>query len=695
MLVGASCPQGHLARWGKRPVGASGPHGHLVRKDICPVGASGLQGHLTSGPLGRLVRWDIWSFGTSSPLGYPADDERLVLVEHLVVKGRLNASSTFGVNGADGADGASGTYGAEKRIWYIWHLKHSGAQGFFALFFSMGLSEDSVRVFTVFLRAIYMMVFLSSVKDVAEGLKEIDSCGYVFGVTHSFLLELICENEELLVQGRVRLNRWRCQIEIDSGWKHVCFGFSAWDSVVVCFDFLGHMRGETNGSTWYHRAAVQSDVQGKVFIQIVTKEILRMMSSAGASSSVREKIWRSFVVNNNGVRDRGRNVHRGLSQCTRWFQVGEIMMRDLQGMQRYFQERGDSRNLKGKQTHSKSKLDLRRWNQRSSISQGLKVFRRSQGMQVILAKDDQLILQLHRTTAEQIKQTAWDSVVVCFGFSGHMRGKQMGLQGITVAEKRFRVMFKARIESKCFWFEAMVIQVLQKLQVSIDINWKFWRRSRYVVTIATTTASETEEETFTEDYLSARDGFRLSQRKMTNGSCSCTEESQRSHQVSVTETWCTSTKRKLEQGKNTQKRSKEHQSGVTTISVKVELSDKNRSSKAKGEICRLDRVGTSCLNKSGFKFSYSLRNSSWVRFLTREKLDPQAQAEPLGGGSFHGFSWRDRGLYTHDRESNDLVNHIEGVFRYFIVDVVDPGSTPDIARCGRELGEQFLSHEQG
>ncbi|WZZ59809.1 hypothetical protein YC2023_059916 [Brassica napus] len=57
--------------------------------------------------------------------------------------------------------------------------------------------------------------------------------------------------------------------------------------------------------------------------------------------------------------------------------------------------------------------------------------------------------------------------------------------------------------------------------------------------------------------------------------------------------------------------------------------------------------------------------------------DLQAQAEPLGGGSFHGVSWRDRGLYTHDRESNDLVNHIGGVFRYFIVDVVDPGSTPD------------------
>ncbi|WZZ58708.1 hypothetical protein YC2023_058815 [Brassica napus] len=122
------------------------------------------------------------------------------------------------------------------------------------------------------------------VKDVAEGLKEIDSCGYVFDVTHSFLLELICENEELLVQGRVRLNRWRAY---------------------------------EGGNKWVYMV----------------------------SQSVRENIWRSFVVNNNGVRDRGRNVHRGLSQCTRWFQVGEIMMRDLQGMQRYLQEREDSRKL--------------------------------------------------------------------------------------------------------------------------------------------------------------------------------------------------------------------------------------------------------------------------------------------------------------------------------------------------------------
>ncbi|KAF2600886.1 hypothetical protein F2Q68_00011900 [Brassica cretica] len=72
------------------------------------------------------------------------------------------------------------------------------------------------------------------------------------------------------------------------------------------------------------------------------------------------------------------------------------------------------------------------------------------------------------------------------------------------------------------------------------------------------------------------------------------------------------------------------------------------------------------------------------------RQEPQASRE-----CFHGVSYRDRGLYTHDRESNDLVNHIECVFRYFIVDVVDPGSTPNVAHCGRELGEKFLSHEQG
>ncbi|KAF3582986.1 hypothetical protein DY000_02033153 [Brassica cretica] len=49
---------------------------------------------------------------------------------------------------------------------------------------------------------------------------------------------------------------------------------------------------------------------------------------------------------------------------------------------------------------------------------------------------------------------------------------------------------------------------------------------------------------------------------------------------------------------------------------------------------------------------------------------------------------RHKGLHTQEQRESMI-------FRYFIVDVVDPGSTPDVARCGRELGEQFLSHEQG
>ena len=37
------------------------------------------------------------------------------------------------------------------------------------------------------------------------------------------------------------------KIEIDSGWKHVCFGFSVYDLVIVCFGFSGHMRGKQIG----------------------------------------------------------------------------------------------------------------------------------------------------------------------------------------------------------------------------------------------------------------------------------------------------------------------------------------------------------------------------------------------------------------------------------------------------------------
>ncbi|WZY77117.1 hypothetical protein YC2023_023501 [Brassica napus] len=83
----------------------------------------------------------------------------------------------------------------------------------------------------------------------------------------------------------------------------------------------------------------------------------------------------------------------------------------------------------------------------------------------------------------------------------------------------------------------------------------------------------------------------------------------------------------------------------------------------------------------------------------------EAQAKSLGGRSLkHPESaWRllkMEVLYTQDTESNDLVNHIECVFRYFIVDVMDPGSTTDAADCKMSfpsalcLGESFGEAEK-
>ncbi|KAF3610066.1 hypothetical protein DY000_02049008 [Brassica cretica] len=232
----------------------------------------------------------------------------------------------------------------------------------FSHWFSMRLSQDLVRIFTVFLRAIYMMVFLVSVKGVAEGLKGIDSGG--------FLLGWICENKEFICSRQ--------------------------------------------------RSAEQAYERKQMGLLGIT---------------VAEGFWFEAVV----------------IQVLQKLQVGEIMMRDFQGMQRYLQEREDSRYLKGRHTHIKSKLGLRRRNQRSSISHGLKVFQRSHGMKVILAKDDQRILELHR---------------------------------------------------KGFWL---------------------------------------------------------------------VEESQRSHQVSVTETGCTSTKRKLEQGKKSQNSHQVSVAGIGCTSTKKQL----------------------------------------------------------------------------------------------------------------------------
>ncbi|KAF2549940.1 hypothetical protein F2Q68_00034996 [Brassica cretica] len=106
--------------------------------------------------------------------------------------------------------------------------------------------------------------------------------------------------------------------------------------------------------------------------------------------------------------------------------------------------------------------------------------------------------------------------IFCMGFSSEVEQRFFASKVFLAScAKRRDLLATAAVQSdvqgKGFWFEAVVIQVLQELQVSIDISWKLWRRriSRFVVTITTTTTSETEEETFTEDDLKARDGFRL------------------------------------------------------------------------------------------------------------------------------------------------------------------------------------------
>ncbi|WZZ71835.1 hypothetical protein YC2023_083205 [Brassica napus] len=360
----------------------------------------------------------------------------------------------------------------------------------------------------------------------------------IMRVYNWFLLEWICENEELLVQGRVRLNRWRAY------------------------------EGETNVSTGYHSCRVQSDDQGKVFIQIVTKEILRMRSL--------------------------------------------------------------------------------------------------------------------------------------------------------------------------------------ELQVSIDISWKFWRRriSRFVVTITTTMTSETEEETFTKDDLKARDV------KMKNGemkqskkllediagiahNCLTVCPSQEgtcgvldiwSHhkgmlrqfpqeiplasgqilidgqgieimisQLSKGEisgildkisqaargVFCLSVQRhkvmlKCNLFKNIKGKSK-------TVSEIWSMSDFKGFQLIQGELCGPVQ------SSSGLK-KIMKELQAWLKVeLRKVRRDKRRQGDAEDEQTCSSI----KRCRHKDRESNDLVNHIRGVFRYFIVDVVDPGSTPDVARCGRELGEQFLSHEQG
>ncbi|WZZ33410.1 hypothetical protein YC2023_016811 [Brassica napus] len=88
------------------------------------------------------------------------------------------------------------------------------------------------------------------------------------------------------VQGRVLLDRYLFKSENDLGWKHVCFGFSAGDSVARR-DLLA-------------TATVKSDVQEKMFIQVIVKENLRIAVSLLAVEAVvikgPQEFWASIGI---------------------------------------------------------------------------------------------------------------------------------------------------------------------------------------------------------------------------------------------------------------------------------------------------------------------------------------------------------------------------------------------------------------
>ena len=201
---------------------------------------------------------------------------------------------------------------------------------------------------------------------------------------------------------------------------------------LVSTGYWGWIRIESKGF-WFEAVVIQVLQELQVSIDISWKfwrrRINRFVVTIAVSvtnqrwrwtGSVRESRWRSVVVDNNGVRDRGRNIHRGWSLNARdGFKLVKSWWETCKGCSDVCKKKKtrvsskkkksciggricdqcwrliwvvwDGGHLKGRQTHIKSKLDLRRWNQRSSISQVLKVFQRSQGMLVIFAKDDQRI----------------------------------------------------------------------------------------------------------------------------------------------------------------------------------------------------------------------------------------------------------------------------------------------------------------
>uniref|UniRef100_A0A0D2ZQC7 Uncharacterized protein n=1 Tax=Brassica oleracea var. oleracea TaxID=109376 RepID=A0A0D2ZQC7_BRAOL len=490
---------------------------------------------------------------------------------------------------------------------------------------------------------------LVSVNGVAEGLKEIDSCykslqlgrcsenkilqgcyfqrecsvvflsRYVFGVTHSFLLEWICENEELLIQGRVQLNEWRCQIEIDSGWKHRFFGSKVFlASCAKRRDLLA-------------TAAVQSDVQGKAVVIQVLQELQ-------VSIDISWKFWRRriyrFVVTITTT-----TTSETEEQTFTEDDLKAVMVSDVckKGKTRVSSSKNSCTGYrKGRQTHIKSKLDLRRWNQRSSIPQGLKVF-----SEITRNAEETRAREKCVKSDTSICWSKWLFVVTaCSSFSEVLRVTRK----VSGCKKKARIVTKRnRVEQVATTgcnpedkgYETTVINTCsrsrkslpQLVEACIPGGVSHWFRRCL-------------------DWFSCR-GVRAERKgySITTGSWIC----------SVCQ-------------------SQECQGNIDVVSSGKSISKWLNTHRWPG--------GVSCLSVQRYKVM--LKCSLFKNIKVKSKTVPEIW-------SMSDF----KGLYTQDRESNYLVNHIGGGFRYFIVDVVDHGSTPDVARCGRELGEQFLSHEQG
>ncbi|KAF2547947.1 hypothetical protein F2Q70_00021026 [Brassica cretica] len=409
------------------------------------------------------------------------------------------------------------------------------------------------------------------------------------------------------------------------------------------------------------------------------------------------------------------------------------MVRDLQGMQRCLQEKEDPRYLKGRQTHIKSKLDLRRWNQRSSISQGLKVFQRSQGMQVIFTKDDQRILQLHRQRKMRRRNQVGQVIT-----TGCNPKEEMGLQGIglhfsgrvrLVLHKQAHLKLRGILrqcphESPLANGQILIDgQVLIRLMADSMTNW------RVQVVDGDAHVSVFGDILIQEGQLVSRAKNSLIRwwskdicvdslpNHVVLGGVSCLSvhrykvmlkcslfKNIKVKSKTVPEIWSMSDFKVCGWFYRVQCDIKvllQHE-GFTRIvskvcSARLNAREWNRKAKEEINLQKDVQVSVQALEQvrdfdsklgsqlktldEGFK-KIMKRLQALLKVELREvRRDKRKQGDAEDEQACSSIK---KG--RHKGRVMDLDQ---------IVDVVDPGSTPDVARCGRELGEQFFSHKQG